>query len=262
MSGLNDFFTGTSSPPQRMTAGVQTPGFRLNASGSSEDGVGGTNVSLEPYGMARAAFNVRFPQILGTYDTLLKNMAPGFSLVRAAREDAIRKAGSEAYGSLRQDLTNRRVMGSSFANAQLGAVQSDVEKQSRDAAAQSFLDETNATASLIQKESDDLFRQLARELDELKVATGYSTSLGQMISQNANFQQLMAQQAATSAGNALGSLASNLGGPLVMPSLTAAGTGIRNFLTPSSAGDPISPNNFMSFGNMLGAAAPFALATI
>jgi hypothetical protein len=90
-------------------------------------------------------------------DALTENLArvrPGFGELTKARVGAITDARDSAVSDLRDNLARRRILGSSFANDTIGRTESQFAKDEAEARAVSFLQELEATSTLIAQRFD------------------------------------------------------------------------------------------------------------
>lgn len=171
---------------------AQSPGF--NISSGLTDG-GNFQTILRRRGTpVQQAFDVRFPRALQDLDRLRESVRPGFSDLRAARLNQISNARSRAIGNIREGLGRRRVLGSSFGqDVQIRAEREFGELESQ-VAAETFLQELDATSNLINQETGLVFNAINRELSEIGLATQFNTATSQIFSNNQQFLQQMAAQ--------------------------------------------------------------------
>ena len=216
------FGLDTPSSRSRFSGSVSTPAYSLSASGGGDDGSLDFGTSLERTGatLPQQAFDARFPTEMADIDKLRGIMAPGLSAVRDARLRGIAKAKSEEAGTLRSDLSRRRLLGSSFGTMIEQDLKSRYDAASADAEAQSFIDEFTYTMQLIDKESGLINQGLQRELQELQLQTQFGTQIAQIVARNAEF----AQQLAFDAASANAGLVSGIAGQLLGPVFSRAGT--------------------------------------
>ncbi len=96
------------------------------------------------------------PQIQGAYgeaiggiQSNLERLRPGFGALTDARVNAIRDEGARAGSDLKSNLAKRRVLGSSFAEADISTQRAEFAKKEAEARAASYLEELDATTKLI-----------------------------------------------------------------------------------------------------------------
>jgi hypothetical protein len=127
---------------------------------------------------------------------------PGFGALTEARVGSIDTARRRATGTLRDNLSRRRVLGSSFAADAMGRVESEFGRQEAEARAQSFLEELQMTTGLIEREAQYRTTAMTTALDNLnleaslatQLATGASAALLQSASMQAQIAQMKSQQ--------------------------------------------------------------------
>lgn len=176
-------------------------------------GLRGEVSGLRP-GLARLRGDVR---------SLREEVRPGFGRLTRSRLAGLRDIRERTIGDLREELSKRRVAGSSFATSQVAGAEAEFAREEDRIRAESFLQEMDATNQLIQQElgitaqegdllgeetsialqeaglTDLSFQSLAAafdssiaaataELEQLNMETGLAAALSQTASQlmNAN----------------------------------------------------------------------------
>jgi hypothetical protein len=124
-----------------------------------------------------------FEGFASTIRGLRPDVAPGFGRLTKSRVDAIRGAGRRAVGNLREELSRRRVLGSSFAQREVAATEAEFGRQEEAARAESFLQELELTRDLIGQEFQASIAGSAAVLDQLNFETTVSTNLSNSASQ-------------------------------------------------------------------------------
>ena len=153
--------------------------------------------------------------IRNTFDTqadmtagLRAKVAPGMSDLRAARLQEIEMARSKAVGDLRENLSRRRVLGSSFASDALSRAEAEFGAQKSKAAAETFLQEMDLTNKLIQEEYSQRRAGFQTSLGELNLQAETATKLTGLASQHlaaaANLDAQLAAQSAAGFGRFFG----------------------------------------------------------
>lgn len=159
----------------------------------------------------------------GDLAQLRADTRPGFGRLSAARVKAIKDAGSESIGNLRESLARRNVLGSSFANDAISrqqmAIGQEVERASAEALVQEFgfelqrmgaelgvnqqdMQIVNQSAQLIAQRASMLANQMDRDLQELAVAGNIRNGVNAAVSAQAmQMAQLQMLQQTTNAGN-------------------------------------------------------------
>jgi hypothetical protein len=219
MAGFfGSLFGGGDKPapiPQRFAA--STPAFNLSS--LVDPTTGAVSTSFERRGSAaQLAQAERFPRVLGDIDRLRGLVTPGFSQMREGRLRQVESARSRAIGSLRENLSRRRVLGSSFGEDALARVEAEFGEIKSRQEAQSFLEEMATTTQLIQIETEQINTVLGREFQELGLSANFSLGISDLVSQNARFAQELASKEAAArgafAGKTLGTLGAIAGGAL------------------------------------------------
>jgi hypothetical protein len=145
---------------------------------------------------------------------------PGFGALTEARVGSLDAARRRATGTLRDNLSRRRVLGSSFASDAMGRMESEFGRQEAEVRAQSFLEELQMTSSLIDRETQLRTTAMSTALDNLNLeaslATQLATGATAAFAQSAAIQgQLAMQQSALGAdifGTLLGAYGPQPGG--------------------------------------------------
>src|SRR3990167_9069073 len=186
---------------QRFTpAGFSTPGL----TGTFDKGTNTFSVSRTEEGQRtldslRGGFEGLATELRG----LRPQVAPGFGRLTESRVQAIRGAGQRAVGNLREELSRRRVLGSSFAQREVVATQAEFGRQEEQARAESFLQDFDATRELIGQEFQASIAGSAAVLDQLNFETGLGAQLSNASSQQMQ-QNILAQAQARAANEAGG----------------------------------------------------------
>jgi len=163
----------------------------------------------------------------------LDKVNPGFGALTDARVNAIRDQGSAADSDLKANLARRRVLGSSFGNADISTQKAEFAKQEADARARSFLEELDATTKLIdqklnyqtaeidatQSYVDKAFSfdraadqvQLDELNQQLSIMTQLISGIQKMAQQNAQVEADYAAQGAANRGQFASGIGSSFG---------------------------------------------------
>ncbi len=147
----------------------------------------------------RKAFEGRAAEFRG----LRSDVKPGFGRLTRARVEAIRGAGQRAVGNLREELSKRRVLGSTFASREIASVESEFGRQEEFARAESFLQELGLTGELIKEEFSSLITGFQTILGQLNFETSLAANLANSASAQLN-ANLTAQAEARAAQQAVG----------------------------------------------------------
>lgn len=157
---------------------LNTPAFSLGSTGAT--------TTLTPQNtIFQQANQDRFPNFLAGIQQLRESVTPGISAFRRAALGQVESGRSSTVGNLREALSRRGVLGSSFGSDVIARTNAEFAQQRAQVEAQAFQQEFNATLGLIQAENDLILKQLQRELQELQLTAGIGTSTQQLINQNA-----------------------------------------------------------------------------
>ena len=175
-----------------------------------------------------------FGQQASELANLRGTVAPGFSLFRQAGLADIAGQGQAAMSNLRDTLAQRRVLGSSFGNAQLSRQQADIEKQRTDFIAQSYLQELSASNQLIQEQYTASVNQYKVGLDQMNFEAGMAAdltksanaALANVATAQAQLDQQNAQNNAAGIGKAIGLGVSIAAAPFTGGASLAAGAAL------------------------------------
>lgn len=183
----------------------------------------------------------------GQIGDLLPLVAPGFGKLTQSRVQAVRDAASRSIGDLRENLSRRRVLGSSFAQDTLARAGNEFGKTEADVRAQSFLEELDLTNKLIQQRGAVLSSAAEKQLSQLNLEFGEASNLingtQQVLTSNAN---ALAQLAIANAQGA---------GQFAAPTAKAVGSGVSQLvgsgltdLFSGGGGGGITLNSANAFG--------------
>lgn len=191
MSLLKSFFGGGDSPTDTLK-NFQPSGFSGGGFGTSF-GPGGTlavSPTAERTGLVRS-LGKSFGDLSAEIGGLRSKVTPGFSDLRKSRLAEVETARSSAIGNLRENLARRRVLGSSFGQDALTRAENEFGLSRDKVAAESFLQELEATNQLIQQDFAARRGQFQTGLDELNLEADIATKL------SANATNAMQKNAAT-----------------------------------------------------------------
>lgn len=168
----------------------------------------------------------------GQLGRLQEMLRPGFSAFRQAGLDAINTNRTRTVGDLRNDLARRRVLGSSFANDTISRAEADFAQQQAQFEAQTFLQEIDATVSLIQQQNNLRLNAVSQELAAQTDIAGISASLVTGIT---NSMTALAQTNASIAAQNAASNAQGLGA-FFQPSIDQLGSSVSDWITQTLSG--------------------------
>lgn len=145
-----------------------------------------------------------------TFGDLYNTVKPGFNDLLSARLNQFNDSARSAIGDLSQNLSARRILGSSFGQDTLTRARSEFSRQRDNIVADNFLKSLDAQQQLTKEKFNASIQAFQPKLNELNLESTLAQQLGsqgaQMLAQNYQFN---AQQttAANAAGlNSLGSL--------------------------------------------------------
>ncbi len=134
---------------------------------------------------------------------LREDVKPGFGRLTRARVETIRNTGKRVVGNLRESLSRRRVLGSSFAGREIASQEAEFGQQEERARAESFLQELALTGDLIKEEFAGSLESIQQILQQLN----FETTVGANLAANASGllnQNIIAQAEARAAQQAVG----------------------------------------------------------
>lgn len=168
--------------------GFQTAGLTTSQSG------GKYNLTQTP-GMQAALGGVSstFGQAAQAFGKLGQTVQPGFSQFRQAGLSDIENARLASGSNLRDQLAQRRILGSSFANSALSQNDATYASAKADFEASSYLQELAASDRLTQEQYDAAVKQFSSVVSQMNFESGVAA---QFTSQN---NQINAQIATTNA---------------------------------------------------------------
>jgi hypothetical protein len=197
-------FGGSSKPAP------PPPPTMINAGGltsSLNGGSIGITSSADRQGLVGGVAN-SFGNLAGELGLLRSKVAPGISELRANRLGEIENARTRAIGDLRENLQRRRVLGSSFGQDAITRAESEFAGQRERVAAESTLQELEATNTIINQQFNAQRQQFQTGLDELNLqanlAAGLAGKATDTMAANARFEAALAAQEAAGAGKFFG----------------------------------------------------------
>ncbi len=200
---VGDFLFGPSSTPTLPKFTTTTPAFRLTSEG------GATALTRQQTPILARRLQ-RGGRILGDIDRLRAETRPGFGRFTEAAVKTIRSAAARRIGDLRAQFSRRRVSGASFAEGEITSTQLGFAELEERVRTQALLQEIATTTQLLQQEAGLLQQEVANELAELGIATGFSETMVAAISAQTLLQQRIQAEQIAGAGAALGEFV-NLG---------------------------------------------------
>lgn len=156
---------------------------------------------------------------------LRAQFVPGLGRLTDARVRAIRDAGRRTTGNLRENLSRRRVLGSSFAQDAVTRSELEFAKAEEEARAKSVLEEIDVTTQFIESELKVRTLAVNAELEQLNFESSVAVNLSN------GTQQALTQNAALQAELAIGSAQgkAKFFEPVISQISDAVGSGVSNF---------------------------------
>lgn len=173
------------------------PGFGINISEA-----GDINMSRTP---ETQGFMNRLLTGLNTdesaFGDLLSQITPGFGRLTNARREELRRAQEKSVGNLRDQLARRRVAGASFANDQIGSLESEFAALTDKAISESMVEELKLTGDVIGARTQARNQTISQALSQIQFEGNIGASLTQSVLANMNNLQLaQVELAQTAAG--------------------------------------------------------------
>lgn len=246
----------------------------LNAGSLNASFNPGTNTFEVTPGAARSSaiggINTASQGLANDLGGLLDRIRPGFSDVRQSRLAAIENNRRRTLGNLRDNLSRRRISGSSFALDALSRAEAEFARQASDVEAQSILEELDATASLLTRKTEAEVAGLQALLNGMNfdVETGRSliTSASNLLNENNRLLADLAARDAVGRGALGESIASPIRGFLFGPAgsvatqaigaATGQTGGLGGLLGSLFGGGGSAASGFLSAGPGIAAGAP------
>ena len=152
--------------------GFRAPGLSANISGGGITLNRGSGVDQALSGLT-SAFSSRSAEFRG----LRGRVAPGVGDLTQARVRGIRDTASRTVGNLREELSKRRVLGSSFAQREIASTEAMFGREEERARAEGALTEIALTQELIAQEFDGAIQAAKSVIDQFNFETTVATNL-------------------------------------------------------------------------------------
>lgn len=243
MSFLGSIFGGSSAPQigPASTPGINTPGYVGSYAGGAYN-LGPTSALSSTVGNLQSTFG----QAASAFGNLASTVAPGFSQFRQAGLGQLATTQAQNISNLSQNLAQRRVLGSSFANASLSQANADYAQNQANFIAQSYLQELSASQQLIQQQYTAQAEQFSTGLNQMnleaslasQLSTNASSSMNQIATAQAQLDAQNAQANASGLGKLVGTflgLGTGGGNTVGGGILSSIGGGISSLLGGSAA---------------------------
>lgn len=168
LGGVNDPAPKINFTPPGFSAGGLSATFNGNTYGVSADpsrlaavgGVAGT-----------------FGQQANALSKIAGQWTPGFSNLRTSLMNSLQNNRTQALGNLRENLSSRRVLGSSFAQDTLARADQEYQQQIEKAQADTFLQELQATQQTNQMQYEAARGQYQTVINEMNLEAGLAADL-------------------------------------------------------------------------------------
>lgn len=202
---------GSSNP----TVAYAPPGF--NAGGLKAT-FGSNGYKIKPSADRMSAVNSlssTFGSQANALGGLLSRIAPGYSALRAAQLDALNSNRASTLSTLRQNLAQRRVLGSSFGQNQISNENAQFNQDQANIIANTYLQEISASNQLINEQYTAARGQFQSVLDEMNFEAGIAKDLtlkaSSTLESAASTQAQLDAKAAAGAGSFFGGIGTQLG---------------------------------------------------
>lgn len=208
MSSLGSLFSAPQiSTPQNFTPpGFVSQGLSGSYSGGAYSIMPSANMQSQVGQLQRT-----FGQAATAFGNLGKTVAPGFSLFRQAGLQDIANQQQSTMSTLQNNLAQRRVLGSSFAQNSLSQTAADFEKQRTDFIAQTYLQELQASNQLTQEQFQAAASKWQVGIQQMNLEAGIAADLtGKAMQSMTSIAEAQAQLDAQNAAG-IGSLFGTLG---------------------------------------------------
>lgn len=149
-----------------------------------------------------------FPQQANLTAGLRGLVSPGIGALTTSRLEELNNRGRVAIGNLRENLSRRRVLGSSFGQDALQRAELGVAQEADRIRAESFLQELDLTNQLIQQEFNTRRGEFTTQLNDLNIqaelAANLSNNASSQLAANARLKEQLNAKEASSSGSFFG----------------------------------------------------------
>jgi hypothetical protein len=170
-----------------------------------------------------------FPEQANFLAGLRSKVAPGVSALRASRLAGLEGSRSRAVGDLRENLAQRRVLGSSFAQDSLTRANLEFQQEKDKVEAESFLQELELSHMIATEEFEARRGEFQTTIDDLNlqadIATQLATAATSQLGANARLKAELDAQNASGLGSFIGKIA-GMGLGLATGGIVPAGVGV------------------------------------
>ena len=207
MSFLSGKAPQISTPTAFQPAGFSSPGISGSYSGGSFNLTSSTPLSTQ-IGQLQSTFGkeaTAFGNLAGT-------VTPGFSQFRQAGLADLTTQQQASRSNLQDNLAQRRIMGSSFANAQQSQQDAEFAAKRDQFIAQAYMQELQASNQIIQEQFTAKTQQFSTGINEFNLEAGLAADLSakatSSMAQVAQAQAQLDAQAQAGVGQFWGAIAS------------------------------------------------------
>jgi len=165
-----------------------------------------------------------------TFGNLYSTIAPGFNDLLSARLNTFNDSARSAIGNLRENLSSRRVLGSSFGQDTLTRANAEFQRGRDNIVADNFLKSLDAQRQLTQDKYNASKQQFQAGLDELNLEAGIAQNFAGMVNQqfakNAQIDAEAQNKANQNYAGAIVGVGSKIAGSLFGPTFSGAGNAL------------------------------------
>lgn len=156
----------------------------------------------------------QFTEQAGLTRGLRESVTPGFSALRDARLGRVEANRSRSISNLSENLSRRRVLGSSFAQDALSRADAEFAQQQDEIESETFLQELSLSNNLINQEFEQSRAAFETSLNNLNFEAGIASGAVNTVNQQLGALSQLEQKQSFSAAAGLGSF---LGGFIPKP---------------------------------------------
>lgn len=225
---MGSLFGGGEEQKPFVPKGFTSGGLRVDVSEEGITNVSRTGAMRDLLNRLKGASELQVRE-LGEVRSRLK---PGFGALTQTAVQSIRNRRRQAIGNLRENLSRRRVLGSSFAQDVLTRGEAEFSEQEARLRAETTLKETELDLALIQEQAGvrrGFFNTLLAQSNfESNIGANVQTGVNSALDATARFEAQLAQDEAAGKGRALGTIIGAIIGAYFgrTPQATAAGAAV------------------------------------
>lgn len=147
-----------------------------------------------------------FPEQAKLLGDLRAKVAPGFSDLRASRLTGLENARRRTIGNLRDNLSRRKIAGSSFANDAVTRANLEFSQEEDRIRAETFLEEIDMTQRIAAQEFEALRGEFSTFIGELNTQLGVATQMASQATAEFNANARFGAQLAAESSSGFGEL--------------------------------------------------------